>query len=325
MKKVGLMLLFILLVVMFWKFDFNSFIISIRQVPPLDFIGLLFLQLISQILVNYQWCRVGKIMGGEDNFFKMLYVNARGMIVESVTPGVKIGGEVTRAFLLKSQLDYSAEESATLVTIQKMVSFSSFFLINIFAFAHISNKIEIFQDIAVRAIVYFFLIGIIALLVLIFTFTSQLENRVARIRPKKAWIGVFHRYMISLLSNIKTLKSIKGEFFKQFLLSLSIWLLFPAKMIMLVDLFTTNYDPIFLTEVTFISYMVGMIPLLPGGLGGFEATMTSLLIVMGIQANEALAITLIFRFITFWFVIIISLLYIGIWKVGEKNRWKQVN
>ena len=85
-------------------------------------------------------------------------------------------------------------------------------------------------------------------------------------------------------------------------------------MILLVHLFTANYDPIFLTELTFISYMVGMIPLLPGGLGGFEATMTSLLIVMQINSNDALAITLLFRFITFWFVVLISLLYAGIWK-----------
>lgn len=48
--------------------------------------------------------------------------------------------------------------------------------------------------------------------------------------------------------------------------------------------------------------------------------MTSLLIVMQINSNDALAITLLFRFITFWFVIIISLLYAGIWKLrGGKS------
>jgi uncharacterized protein (TIRG00374 family) len=58
-----------------------------------------------------------------------------------------------------------------------------------------------------------------------------------------------------------------------------------------------------------------MIPLLPGGVGSFEATMTSLLIAMHITHGQALAITLLFRFITFWFVILISLLYAGVWKV----------
>ena len=45
------------------------------------------------------------------------------MIIDAVTPGVKVGGEVTRALLLKKELNYSAQESAILVTIQKMASF----------------------------------------------------------------------------------------------------------------------------------------------------------------------------------------------------------
>lgn len=150
MKKLGLIILSILLLVLFFQFDLTSFLISIKQVPPMGFASLLMLQVVSQLLINYQWSRIGKIMGGEHNFFKMLYVNARGMIIECVTPGVKIGGEVTRAMLLKSQLNYSGQEAATLVTIQKMVSFSSFFIINLFAFAHISNEIEVFQNIIIK-------------------------------------------------------------------------------------------------------------------------------------------------------------------------------
>ena len=126
--------------------------------------------------------------------------------------------------------------------------------------------------------------------------------------------------MKTLISNVKVLKGIKGELPRQFFLSLFIWTLFPVKMVLLVHLFTSNLNPIFLTEVTFISYLVGMIPLLPGGIGSFEATMTSLLIIMGIKQSDALAITLLFRFITFWFVILISLLYTGIWKIGGRKN-----
>ncbi|NLK75279.1 MAG: flippase-like domain-containing protein [Clostridiales bacterium] len=320
MKKLGLIILSILLLVLFFQFDLTSFLISIKQVPPMGFASLLMLQVVSQLLINYQWSRIGKIMGGEHNFFKMLYVNARGMIIECVTPGVKIGGEVTRAMLLKSQLNYSGQEAATLVTIQKMVSFSSFFIINLFAFAHISNEIEVFQNIIIKIIVYFFLIALIGILVMLFACTSFLENRFIKREAKYRWSNVLHKYIITLLTNIKILKNIKGEMYKQFLLSFIIWGLFPLKMILLVHLFTTNYDWIFLTEVTFISYMVGMIPLLPGGIGSFEATMTSLLIAMQINANEALAITLLFRFITFWFVILISLLYAGLWNLGGRKK-----
>ncbi len=325
MKKVGLIILSILLLVMLWQFDFTEFFISIRKVSLLGFIALLFLQVISQLLVNYQWCRISKIMGGENNFFKMLYINTRGMIIECVTPGVKVGGEVTRGILLKKELNYSTQEAATLVTIERMLSFSSFFLINIFAFAHISNEFEIFQAVFIKVIIYFFLIALLGILILIFACSSSLENRIRTSNPRYKWSDVIKQFMLSLLSNIKVLKSIKGEIYKQFLLSLIIWIIFPMKMILLVHLFTSNYDPIFLAEVTFISYLVGMIPLLPGGIGSFEATMASLLMVMEIKSGNALAITLLFRFITFWFVILISLLYIAIWKLGgRKNEGHKV-
>lgn len=58
----------------------------------------------------------------------MLYVNARGSIIDSITPGVKVGGELTRAVLLKNELNYSTQEAATLVSIQKWLVFQAFLL-----------------------------------------------------------------------------------------------------------------------------------------------------------------------------------------------------
>jgi uncharacterized protein (TIRG00374 family) len=319
LKKAGLVLFSLLLLLLFWRFDFRSFIISIRMVSPLALVFLLLIQVISQLLVNYQWCRIGKLMGGAYSFLKMLYINARGMIMECITPGVKIGGEVTRALLLKNELNYSTTDAATLVTIQKLVSFSSFFLINLFAFAHISNEIESLKGTAVRAIVYFVLLVLIGMLVVVFAFTQWLEDRLTDKSYKHKWAIAVNGYMLTLLYNIRILKGTRGEMLKQFLLSFTIWALFPVKMVLLVHLFTRNYDPIFLTEITYTSYMMGMIPLLPGGIGSFEATMTGLLMAMKIQPGEALAITILFRFITFWFVIIISLLYVFGWKIGERK------
>ncbi|HHT93977.1 MAG TPA: flippase-like domain-containing protein [Clostridiaceae bacterium] len=318
-RRTGYVVLLFLFVILILTFDLKSFVDSIRKVPVLGIIGLLLIQVVSQILVNYQWCRIGKVMNKENDFFKMLYINARGMIMESITPGVKLGGEVTRAYLLKSEMNYSYQEAATLVTIQKMVSFFSFFVINLFAFAHLSGKVAIFQGF-VRVVVFLFLLTFLGLLVIMFVGTNILENKVKKRKPKRKASIALHKYMMVLLRNIKVLKSIKGEMYKQFLLSFAIWIIYPLKMILLVNLFTAEYNWVFLTEITFISYMVGMIPLMPGGLGGFETAMTSLLVLMQIEKNEALAITLIFRFITFWFVILLSLLYIGGWKIGERKK-----
>lgn len=321
MKKLGLVVFSLLLVVAVWQFDFIALMTSIKQVPTLPFLALLGLQIVSQLLLNYQWCRIGKAMGGEHDFWQMLNVNARGAVVESVTPGVKVGGEVTRGVLLRKDLGYTGQEAATLVTIQKLVSLTSFFLINVFAFTHISRQIDGLWGTAVEVLVYVFLLGFIGLVLALFAATTWLEERIVPYTPKRRWLAVLHGYATTLFDSIRSVKGTRGELFKQFGLSMIIWLLYPVKMILLVHLFTTQYNPIILAEVTFIAYMVGMIPLLPGGLGSFEATMTGLLVAMQIEANQALAITLVFRFTTFWFVILLSLLYTAMYSHfrGEKG------
>lgn len=319
MRKLGTVILIVLLVLAVWQLDFLSLIESLKQMPPRALAALLVLQIITQLVLNYQWCRIGRTMGEEHNFWKMLYVNARGAVVESLTPGVKVGGEVTRAVLLRQEMGYSGQKAATLVTIQKVVSLTSFFLVNLFAFTHLSSQLQGAWGGPVRAVVYAFLLAFIGLVMSLFTAADKLYKRAQLWSPKQKWKGVLQRYFFTVLANIEALKGCKGELYKQFGLSLFIWLLFPVKMLLLVRVFTAQPDPIVLAEITFISYMVGMIPLLPGGLGSFEGAMTSLLMAAQIESHQALAITLIFRFVTFWFVMLISLAYYGFYRFRSEK------
>lgn len=226
MKNLKYILISILMVVAFWQFDFARFFTSIKHVHLLSFLPLLLIQIGSQLLINYQWCRIA---------------------------------------------------------------------------------------------VYSVLALLIALPVAVFAFTSFFEGKISKLNPKHKWSRALQNFALTLLSNVKTLKNIKGELFKQLLLSLIIWGLYPVKLIELVGMFTHSFDWVFLTEITFLSYMIGMIPLLPGGLGSFEAAMTSMLMVTHFTYTDALTITLLFRFVTFWFVILMSLAYVGVWKMLVKS------
>ena len=78
-----------------------------------------------------------------------------------------------------------------------------------------------------------------------------------------------------------------------------------------------------LYAVTFISYFAAMIPILPGGLGTFEGTMSGLLLVYGLTPEEAVAVSLVFRFVTFWFVVLLSAAVILLWKLLSYIRKKE--
>lgn len=57
-----------------------------------------------------------------------------------------------------------------------------------------------------------------------------------------------------------------------------------------------------------ISMLVGALTFLPGGLGGAEAAMVSLLIWQGIDAQSALAVTIFIRLTTLWFAVILGVI-----------------
>ena len=101
------------------------------------------------------------------------------------------------------------------------------------------------------------------------------------------------------------------------ILSLIIWNLFPLKAYLVSAYLSINISYIPILAVTYLTYMIGMVPLLPGGLGSFEASAVLFLSSMGIETYEALAFTLIFRFITFWFVFLVSGIYVLLHKIAN--------
>lgn len=67
------------------------------------------------------------------------------------------------------------------------------------------------------------------------------------------------------------------------------------------------------------SLVIGGITLLPGGLGGAEVTMFQLLILQGIPAAAAVAVTLVIRLTTLWFSVFLGILALP----KEKILWKK--
>ena len=66
--------------------------------------------------------------------------------------------------------------------------------------------------------------------------------------------------------------------------------------------------------ITFVAYMAAMVPLFPGGAGGFEAVLSGLFVSAGYGLSDALAIAVVFRFISFWLVMLFRVLFITIIK-----------
>lgn len=75
--------------------------------------------------------------------------------------------------------------------------------------------------------------------------------------------------------------------------------------------------------VTYLTYMIGMLPLLPGGVGTFEGSMAIFLTPFSVGLYSSIACAFILRFITYWLVFLISGVYMaikGFFSVKEGTR-----
>ena len=71
--------------------------------------------------------------------------------------------------------------------------------------------------------------------------------------------------------------------------------------------FGATVSPVIIGEVFIIASLVGMIPLLPGGLGAVDGIMIIFYSAAGITASISAAATVIERLISFWMATIIGM------------------
>lgn len=247
------------------KMDFRIIYANLTKITGIELVVLLCIQLLSMGLIAIQWQRIIVWIGGSITFKEMFLVNLAGTFVESITPSVKAGGEVTKVLLIKKHFRNDSGQAFSAVTIQKNFS------------ALVLTPKRLIQGLSKVPFL------------------------------KKRWAKVTH-LVDQMRSSVHTIKGKKYGISIQLLLSLFIWLLFPFKTYLIISYLQLSLDFFNIVAITFLTYMIGMVPLLPGGLGTFEASMVFLLLPLGFDAQEGMALALILRFVTYWFVFFIAAL-----------------
>ena len=303
------------------RLDTKSLLHSIKQVPVWTIMLLISLQIISQLLVNYQWYKISGFAGVKISFLDMFYINSQGSLVDSITPGVKFGGEVTRAMQISRKANCNGEQAATVVALQKLFSMGAFIFINLFAVGYLIGKAPLLQARYLQVIIYGIMILLLAFFVSIFLVPHQMKSYLqAKKEPRFSWGLRIRGFLFMLLEQVISLRQNAKACVLLLLLSLFIWFFYPVKMYLLSVHFLPGASQVvvYIAAITFVSYLVAMMPIFPGGLGGFEGTMAGLLLTIGFASSDALVVTILFRFITFWFVMLCSIVFIGIYKACHR-------
>ncbi|SDJ98079.1 hypothetical protein SAMN05660472_00432 [Natronincola ferrireducens] len=314
----------LLIAVLLWQANLQDVIGVLEEVDPLLILGVCLLQIITMLIINFQWYKLAAIIGEKPDFKQLLSMNMVGTFVESITPSAKAGGEVTKIYLLKSQLGFSAGEATVLVTLQKIISLFTFLLLNTMAVAAFLCMIHCESlQLQVLLLSTLFLVLWIASLVVFLIYPNKVKKILKVLPIKEGWRIKLHDFIGTIETTLQSVMKDKKKLLPQFLLSLCIWGLFAVKAYLIARGLKIQLPFISIAVVTYLTYMIGMLPLLPGGIGTFEGGMVFFLLPLGVPVYQAIAFALTLRFVTFWFVFLISGGWLGFKEIKKiRFKWK---
>ena len=184
----------LLLLILFLQIDLYELHYSLIQIDWAVIGALLSLQIVTQLLLNRQWQRIANFAGIKLSFGRMLYINAQGSIMEAITPGVKVGVEITRAVQIARFSSCSRSQAAVVTALQKLFSLTAFVLINLAAAVYLSRQSTILDNSLVRLAVY----TALGLLLTVFLLILIMSHKTAQ----PPWLGAVRRFFTNLLEQI---------------------------------------------------------------------------------------------------------------------------
>ena len=311
LKWLSVPLVLILLIFAISQIDREELLYSVSQIPWWLLPALCAFQIVTQLVVNYQWFYISKLAGAKLSYGQLFRINCHGIVYDSLTPGLKVGGEISRAMRIRKVGELPGDKAAAIVALQKLFYIATQFIILLavgIALAVVGGQLHFS--------IYLLTFLLLGLIFGVFFFPKAIHNRLTKInQPKNKWIRKLYSISLTLLMQMNDLRKNKKRLTNLTLLSILIWLLYPAKMYILALFFAPSLSIFQITTITFTAYIVATLPIFPGGLAGFEGTMTALLVSADYAVSDAAATTIVFRFVTFWFLLIFSLFSIGVYKI----------
>lgn len=311
-KTIITIIVLIVLALMFLYANPEEMLQSISSVNFSTLLIVLGLQVLTQLLLNLQWMGIVHSMKLNNSFWKLLCINSQGSVMESITPGVKVGGEVVRVIMMKESLGHTTAQATSVVALQKIISLSSLITLNLMAFVFLPNDIPVISSNSLKLTLLVIMVFFLLLFYYLLFHTPSLAALLRKSKYQGKWYLGLCDWVDEFCTHTAAIKGKKGFLYLQFLLGLVIWALFPFKLVILVRDYSVDANMLGLLIATLTAYIVAMLPLTPGGIGSFEVSMVSILKNIGYTAEQGLIISVVFRFITFWFVIIMSLVVLGI-------------
>lgn len=295
---------------------------TLARLDPGLFFLLATLQIISQILLTYRLQLLVRVLKYRIGFMRLFAIHLAGAFVENVTPAAKAGSEPARIYLLHKE-GLRLTDAFAVTTVGKYLDMIPFTVLLLSSYIYLATHFILPAPLIVAIPASIMLIILLGALGFFLYRNEKIAVKILRHVMKILYFFTSKRAKNRERSAVQldtetAIKNFKRSFFSimqdkaVLTISLSaaiiVWLLYPLKIYIIF--YTLGSDITFgiVACVAFLAYLIGLIPLLPGGLGIYEVSAIALYSILGISLADATVAVIIGRVFTFWFVIMLGIL-----------------
>lgn len=308
----------IILLIMLWFVGIDQ-VIDALKMANLGIIALaVAIQIFTYFLYTLRWQILNRLADMDVGITKLIPMVLVSLAVNNITPSGRGGGEPVRAYLLsKSDERYHFEDTFATVVADRALDTFPFVVLAAITIASMAMFFD-FDSWLIAVMILAVIVIVIVLIVLIYMcinpgFGQRVDGWIIGLvrrfykKNSEELENQIHDAILGFQQTMKMLMSNKKGLAVTLTLSFVIWVFEIIRVYLVFLAFGANVNLITIGEVFIVACLVGMIPLLPGGLGAVDGLMIVFYSAAGIPSSVSAAATVIERLISFWMTTIIGL------------------
>ena len=320
----------LILVVMLYFVGIDN-VIDALKVADLKYIVLaIIVQFFTIFLYALRWKILNGIANMDVKTTKLFPMVLVGLAVNNITPSGRGGGEPVRAYLLSREEGYPMEETFASVVADRALDTFPFVIMAVLTIIGMTLYFDLDMKLIVLMVVSVVFIVIVLLFLIYMCINPSFGKRVDRWiiglvrrfykKNSEEFENKVHNIIKGFQGTMNMLIYNKKVLYYALPLSFMIWVFEILRVYFVFFAFGADVNLIVIGEVFILASLVGMIPLLPGGLGAVDGIMIIFYSAAGISASIAAAATVIERLISFWMPTILGMVILPYYGSSALDR-----
>lgn len=301
-------------------------IISALKTANMNFVILaIVIEFIIIGLWNTRWSLISKSLNIPHNQLSLFAMTIVGLAINDLTPSGRSGGEPVRAYLLSRNSNKHFKITFASVMGDKLLDTLPFMVLAIFAISYLMLYLHLGTTLFVLLLVSLVLFIIALAFIIYFCINEAVGIRAIHwvFRQIRRFTDNLDKYeetsitsLVGFQSSLRLLSHDRKLMIITTVISFLVWFLELVRVYVVFLAFGVEVSLGMVASVFLVSSLIGIIPILPGGLGSIDGVMILLYSMAGIPAGISTAATLIERMISLWMVIIIGVIILPFFGSG---------